>query len=121
RFFDQRGGAAPGGLDETSAAKRSGEVDDRRRAVAFVERDGPAVRERRLDREPALADGHVALREVEQWIEQRPHCEERVRLAGAGLADQRADRARAEHEPSRAPEVDDADLLEQSPARAHAL
>jgi hypothetical protein len=93
-------------------------MDDGRRAGGVVERDRAPVRERRLDRQLLLAEGHVGGREVEAGIEQRADGEERVRLARARLADQRRDRPRPHDEPARTAEVDGADLLEQGAAHA---
>ena len=111
RFMD-RPAAAPSALpgDETAAAERRREVDDRRRTTTIGERDSPTVGERRLDRELTLTDPHIRRREVEAGIEQSADREERVRLAGARLADQGTDRARTQHQTAGAAEVDDADL-----------
>ena len=97
RVHGLRGRRAARRRHEVAAAKRGREVDDRRRAGAVVERDRATVGERRLDRELALAEGYVGRREVEARVEQGTEGEEHVRLAGARLADERADRAGPKH------------------------
>ena len=56
---------------------------------------------------------HVSRRQVEARVEEGAQGEEQVRLAGARLADERANRAGPKHQPARAAEIDDTDLAEQ--------
>src|SRR5688572_20866778 len=103
--MDHPSGAVRPPGDETAAAKRRREMDNRRRTVTIGERDRPTSGERRLDRELTLTDSHICRRNLEAGIKQGANRKERVRLAGTRLADQSTDRARTQHQTTGAPEV----------------